>query len=411
MQGVLLLLLAFAALVAARLPNVFIKGRFWAEEGTTYFANALHRPWHDALFAEHSGYINLTASAATLLARHLMPLAEAPLLTSSLALLIQACPAILLATSGIAWLTRPPVLAIALLLVATPVQSAEVWVNAITSQFHLTLCTALILALPPRPGAVGVFRTGLLALAGLSGPTAAFLLPLLLLRAWKERTPARLREAAVLAIAACIQVVTVLLNPVPGRPIGIAPHTLLLVVLIKQILLPLTGSHVAREVAVDLALIFRAGGQPWLAYAAVLAIVSLLAALIARARVPEARWFAIAASLVAILSYSAALGGDAPLITVDSGLRYAFIPNVLMALAWLAIAVTGQGAPRWIAAALVIATLVVGIGEYWRIDPQFADGPAWRNEVARWRADASYWVQFWPAIALWKWPLGPAPGG
>ena len=62
------LLFAYVVLVATRLPQVLIKGRFWAEEGAVYFINARTLPWLDALFAVHTGYLNLAASFATLLA-------------------------------------------------------------------------------------------------------------------------------------------------------------------------------------------------------------------------------------------------------------------------------------------------------------------------------------------------------
>ena len=58
-------------LVVVRIPAIFRAGRFWAEEGTVYFDLAWRQPWVDALFAIHTGYINIVASTGALLALHL----------------------------------------------------------------------------------------------------------------------------------------------------------------------------------------------------------------------------------------------------------------------------------------------------------------------------------------------------
>ena len=60
---------AFILLIAVRLPEVLLKGRFWAEEGSVYFVDAWRKPFFDALVTAYpADYWNLTASAATLVA-------------------------------------------------------------------------------------------------------------------------------------------------------------------------------------------------------------------------------------------------------------------------------------------------------------------------------------------------------
>ena len=98
------LLATYAAVVLLRMPDILIKRRFWAEEGEVYFHNAWNERWYDALFAVHSGYLNLSASIATLLAAHLVPLEFAPLVSTTFALFIQLCPVFLLITGGVEWL-------------------------------------------------------------------------------------------------------------------------------------------------------------------------------------------------------------------------------------------------------------------------------------------------------------------
>src|SRR6185312_5337640 len=54
-------ILAFASLIAIRLPNVLLQGRFWAEEGNVHFESSWSQPWYKAIVLVHAGYLNLTA--------------------------------------------------------------------------------------------------------------------------------------------------------------------------------------------------------------------------------------------------------------------------------------------------------------------------------------------------------------
>ena len=211
------MLVAYAMAVLVRMPDILIKRRFWAEEGEVYFHNAWNERWYDALFAVHSGYLNLSASLATLLAAHLVPLEFAPLVSTGFALFVQLCPAFLLITGRVEWLQSRVILLLALLLLLACNNTGEVWLNSITSQFHLGLCTALILALPTVGGWLGAFRVGLLVLAPLSGPASIFLIPLFFLRAWLDRSRARLIQGGLLAACGGLQVLMVALHPDPGR--------------------------------------------------------------------------------------------------------------------------------------------------------------------------------------------------
>ncbi|MBV9538903.1 MAG: hypothetical protein JOY70_08245, partial [Acidisphaera sp.] len=286
-QHAMLLALA-AALIALRLPDAVLDGRFWAEEGAVYFRNALHDGWAAALFTVHTGYLNLAASTATLLAAH-VPLPCAPYVTETVALLLQLCPAALLLTADLPWLRRPVTGLIAVALIVLAPNAAEVWLNSITSQFHLALAAALVLALPVRRGVAGAAVLLLLAFAGLSGPAAAALAPLSALRAALDRSPGRAWQAAVLLLCAAVQAAVWLAYPEPARSLGIDPQTLLLAAAVKHLALPLLGLDAARATGVWLAshpLSLPAGA----ACAATLAAAAALAAGVVRAGRAELAW-------------------------------------------------------------------------------------------------------------------------
>lgn len=126
--------LGFALLICIRLPGILIHGRFWAEEGSPIFQYAWTMPWYNVLTLSYGGYLSIVPNLAGLLARHLVPLAYAPYVTITIALLIQLCPAILLATARDEWLSGRIRLITALLLLATPPATEEVWLATIPRQ-------------------------------------------------------------------------------------------------------------------------------------------------------------------------------------------------------------------------------------------------------------------------------------
>jgi hypothetical protein len=404
------LLVVYAIGVAARMPQILLKGRFWGEEGAVYFLNGRNLPWYDALFAVHTGYLNLAASIATLLAARLVPIEQAPWISTGLALLIQLCPPILLLTSGIPWLRNRWAMATALGLLLATTPSAEVWMNAITSQFHLGLCTALILAMPLRGGTIGWFRGVLLVLAPLSGPTSAFLTPLFFVRGYFDRSRQRFFQGMILGCAGAVQLLMILLHPEPAREIGIGPRLFALVVYVKQILLPFLGTNRAQHLTQHLMDDVTSGGTPWVPLLVSGAGMVAIVAAAWRSRNVEARWLLAGGTVMMTMSYFGALGQHIQLLLVTFGDRYIFIPTALFGLCLLGIALTARGWFRAMPTLLVCLLIWTGMHEYLSPGPAFADGSSWRAEIAHWRADPSSGVQFWPVYEVWRWPIAPLPG-
>lgn len=391
-------LVFFALLLVARLPRVLLEGRFWAEEGRVFFENAWNLPWLDALLVSHAGYLNLTANAAGLLARHLAPLWAAPYVSTGLALLVQCLPAIIIMTSRVDWLRHRAVLAAALLIIATPPHSEEVWLNSICSHYHLTLATALILALEPRRGLVGALHAMVLLLAALSAPMSWVLAPLFVLRAALERSRPRSLQALVVAAGVAAQLLW-FYAPIPGREVGIAPSLLGALVLAKQVIIPL----VPRPLDSMLIGLFspdfsNAGGPLW-----PLAVVALLFMALAWGALRQPRraplWFLLAGTIIATGAYAGSLGNKVDALVVFSGGRYAFAPQVLFGLTVLGLAMLLRGRGRLWARAVVIWLLAVGLWAYFPLfgAGQVQGGPPWRPEVQRWQQDHSYALKIWPS--------------
>lgn len=401
-----LAILVYAGLIAVRIPDILLKGRFWAEEAVVYFAAARQLPWYDALFLVHAGYLNVTAGLAALAATS-VPLDHAPWVSTVIALLVQVLPAVLLITSEIPWLRRRWQMAAALLLLVVVQSTAELWMNTITSQFHLGLCAALILAMPVRGGWVGVVRGGVLVLAALSGPVACALAPLFLLRAFLDRSQARLIQTAVLGAASVVQVAMVVLHATPGRTFEMTPRLLALVIYARHIVLPTLGPIRTDAVAVRILEEMEAGVTPW-GRLAVLALVTAALAWGAWAsRDSAVRWLLLAAGTTMALSYIGMLGSQKLLVFATYGGRYGMLPSSLLSLAVFALSQTLVGLRRLPFVAVSIWVAIVGIIAYPQVDRSFAHGAAWGDEVAKLRADPTHFLQIWPDDPNWKLRVEP----
>jgi hypothetical protein len=402
-----LLVFLFGLLVVARMPQLIIAGRFWAEEGLVYFAAAWHQPWTTALLADQPGYLNFTASAATTLARHLVPLELAPRITTFIALIMQLLPAVVLATSRIAWLQRWPALAAALLLLLIPAGDAEVWLNSITSQFHLALCVALILAVDTRGGAVGILHGAILVLAPLTAPVVGSLGPLFLLRTLLDRSWARLLQTVLLGLPMLVQVAAVLHAAPTGRG-GAGPLVLLAALGLQHVILPFIGQGRGMRIAAAAVDSFQQIGISIFAVTAGLLGTGALAAALWRWGDRTMRWLFVTGLVLALVSYSAAITlGDPFALVRSAGNRYTYAPTVLFSLSLLGLAVTGPVQRRGVPAALILWMILVGGGTYFAPSQFFARGPDWRQEVAAWRLDPSHKIVLWPQD--WRLDLGPEP--
>jgi hypothetical protein len=405
--GRLLALAAFLAAVAARLPKVALKGRFYAEEGPFFFGYAWHMPWRDALTHTLGGYLNIVASGATLADAALvragwLSLEHAPYFTEAVALAFQACPAVLVLTARADWLTGRWRRLAALALLATPPLAEQVWLHTLHSQFHLGVAAALLLALEAEAGpALTAFRLALLALGPLTGPAAILLAPLFVARAAWERTPARIAQAAAIALGSAVQLGLFYAGS-RARAFGIDAPTLLAVLGVRHVALPLFGPDVAMGLAAGGRAALRAGALPWLAMGlGAAAGLGALAFAATRWRRPEA-WLSVAALALAVVSYIGGIRSGPLMLDPEFAGRYAFAPLVLAALAALAACETAPRA-RWGVGWLVVVGLYAGL----RPLPDIANGPDWRAEVRAWRADPEHRLEVWPK----GWKLDLAPGG
>lgn len=403
---VALALLAAAAFLVLRAPRVLLDGRFWAEEGTVWFA-AARGDGLAALLRPHQGYLNLVANvAAGAAALPVVPLESAPRVTVLVALLVQLLPAYLLLTRRASWLPSIPlrVAALGLYLVARP--SDEIWLNTANSHFVLGVAAAILLATDrgtERDGSV----PAILAFSGLSGVAAALLAPLAWGVAARERTRERLVAALVLTACALLQGALLLSAMASGGRTARADADLFLPALLtRSAIAPFVSDRTASLAGLAVYGTLRRGGSPALPSLAALLAVGALGFACARARARGAALLASASVLLVAAGFFGALGVDRAshlkFVLPGSSERYSYAPNVLLLLALLALAVA-PGPPRSLLRATALALVAVA-GVHGlrtladgarRVRPYF-DGPSWPAEVTAWRADPSRPVRIWP---------------
>ncbi len=387
------LLLGIALLIAVRIPSIWTQGRFWAEEGSIFFVNAWHVPWYKVLLFTYGGYLNFAANLAAVLANHLVSLEWAPYVSIIFAFLIQIFPAALLCLSKQKWLQDIKMLLAALLIVITLPFSHEVWLTSISTQCHLNLCAGLILALEPGVGSIALFQYILLFFAPLSGPGASFLVPLFIARAVIDRSKSRAIQAAILGLAAALQLLF-FYHPA-DRQLGISPPLLLNVFFVKHLLEPFLGQQ--SESLVDpLRDSFVAGHASIVAMLVALIVFGIFAVAIWRTGKAEPIWFFLSGMLMAILSYCGALGNRVDLLFAYAANRYVFAPQILLELSLLSLSCVSRGRIRLISTALIIWLVVIGLREYFYTPGMFSVGPSWRSEVRQWRKNPEYKLEIWP---------------
>lgn len=399
-----LLLIGFVLLVIMRMPHIlFGGGRFWAEEGGVYFHSALVDPWYKAWFivAFDAGYVNFAAGFGTWLGLQLGGVMYAPLVTVLFALLVQCLPVYIAITHDFPWRRSVVATATVVALIAIPPVTGEVWLNTITSQFHLALTAALIYAAAERR--IGLYRIdcAILGFAVISGPATSFLMPLFVLDALMRRDRKSVVQAGILFVGFAVQVTIFLLVPLALRGGHLPVAQLLSVISLHTIFLQFAGLHAARGFARYLGARHVAHEALWAGAAIFLLFYGLVAGSIVRVRDLTLARLLVAGVVIGLVSFHEAWASsfDGLLHVVDDQ-RYAFAPMVIDALLVVGIAAAARERWRWGFAMLGLVLLIIGALNFRSGLAMFRTGPKWHPQVAAWRKNPQVVVHVWPG-----WPM------
>ena len=417
-------LAAYTVLLVLRAPQIW-RGRFWAEEGSIFFAAAYSGGLLESLFRPHLGYYAAVTSFATTLAARAVSLEHAPLVTTSIAAFLQLLPAVLLVTGRIEALPGPLARAIALALLLVALPSEEIWLTTTSSAHFLAVSAGILLISKPWASRTRFIHLALLVLAGLSGIGANLLAPFFWWRAHRERSRERLEQAIALSVCAAIQAAIVLVAPSLGlaavglegaRTPRLELQVLAHAILAKDILLPFVGRAWTEQIMAPLATSLAAQQSMLPTSAIAILWAGALAFAVSRCRQWQPRLLVCLSLFVVFVSFTASVEASKPdwQLTHTSALgagRYYYLPNFFLGLALLMAAWTGSGLHerlRQTALVLVAWMLVVGANEFFRSDARylFFTGPVWKYEVAAWRRGETRDLKIWPAP--WKISLNAA---
>lgn len=397
----------FAVLALLRSPYVMLEGRFWAEEGSIHFAQAVNEGGVAGLtfVDQRAGYLNLVPNLGTWLAS-LVPLSAAPLVTAWLSFGVL----LFLLWITVAWPsdllpTKPARLIGAALLLFGPLAHPEVWLNTINAQTYLAIVAIVLLFVrldELSPARFGV-SCGALLVAALSGLYTVVLAPLFVLRAYTARTRRAVIHALVVCGATAFQGMVVLVS----RTSGSLEESKLTIPDLRELVATLGGLHISpvflgRAKTEELAANVIDGSGAWvltvlLTAAAAVVIIGLAASHTSRqVLVLLGGAFILTEILVQLGAWGIA---DA---------RYAVVPLAIVSLLLAhAVGISSRSVGHSFALGIVTIALLVGAAEYWtekRSALACIDCPDWQEEVDQWEADPSDDLQIWPYP---PWPFSP----
>ena len=195
-------------LVLSRRPQDLLHAQFYAEDGKRWFAQAYNVGWIHSLMLPDSGYMQLLPRLPVGIAL-LLPLRWAPLILNLAGATVQVFPALLLLSPLCErWGCFRVRATMASFYLAEP-NALEIHVNITNAQWHFALIELLLLFAPTPRTWVGKLAIFLVFLVGaFSGPFGVALLPVMALYWYVRHDSWTLVLAGVVAIGTLVQVHT-----------------------------------------------------------------------------------------------------------------------------------------------------------------------------------------------------------
>lgn len=394
-----LILATCALLILSRAPTIIMHGRFWAEEGKVFVANAATMPAWQALWNSYGGYTNLIANGAALAAWHFMPLVYAPYLTISIGLMFQLLPLFLILTSHDEWLRPLFVRLLAVLLVVFTPSSTEIWLQTLHCQFELALSCALILSFDTVEGPLGFFRLLILWLAPLAGPGSIVFFPLFCIRFLLEHSRQRLFQCAAIGTGAALQLGLFYVSlGSRGSDHWIGPA--LAAVFCReplQLFLGIYGRSQALIASVHNQIQLYPARLHLAEIGTIIFFLPFAVLGILYKRYRAGLWLLLGNAAFTGAALFGSIGGALSQVDAFFGERYIYVGQALCSLMLLSFAAQSRKWPPRVAGYLAIAwILYVASTSFW--NPIYdAHWPDWRVQVQLWQADHTHKLLIWPS--------------
>ena len=195
-----------------RSPYIFLNGRFMAEEGSIYFANAYKYDFFYSLFFIdfNSGYLNLWANFSGIIS-NFFSLLLAPLISNYLALIPKVIILYLaLYKDSIFLKTFFHKVLFCLLIFLSPLNIPEIWLNSINSQIFFCIITFTLCFINYSKQSKNFYFLILIFISGLTGIYSCILLPVFYFKFYLYKTKQDLLNFIVLFFCTVTQILIVL---------------------------------------------------------------------------------------------------------------------------------------------------------------------------------------------------------
>lgn len=418
-----ILLLTAAGFILLRVPATICQPRFWAEEGSIYFAGAWNNGFIEGLTGTYGlGYYAAWANLAATASAYLLPLEWAPAGTMFASLMAQLIPIGIICFSGSEFWRKPSAKILAVAFILFTRLSGEIWLNTITSQFHLSLAAFLLLMEPAAdatPQRRWIYRI-ILLLCGTTGVTSIFLGPIFYYLAFRDKDRERWVQCGILTACAIMQMAIVLSGPMIGnRFSGLSAFTYAAILCTKNLALPFIGISGAQKTAEYLTHIKETqslGVQNLIGIALLLVIILFWSFWIAQ--LPRRSRVVFAGGLVLLsgMSFLSMLSPKWDAVSAEAAARYSYATNVIECLCILSCFTFWKeqktARKTVVLAALFSASAALGgLLDYRATAFISTDCPPWRSEVEIWRRDPNHPLNIWPnwVVHLRQHPPKPEP--
>lgn len=398
----ILILIAFFILV--RMPEIILKGRFWAEEGHNFFHYVWLQPPLKFLLNNYGGYWNLAEILSIFSAFYLVPLQYAPYVTITLGLIFQLLPFYLILTAK-NWLSNWYIRILAVLMILFAPATEEMWLQSLHIAVQLLLCCGIILISPCRSGKEEVFQRFIIVFASLSNAGCIAFFPLFCLRAWIDKDRKRAQQALWMGFGIIIQFifffdffVRIYQNIMRGEYIAST-------IILKNFLLPVIGVDLYNDHIKKLFEICNDNGHLWLSYIFLIICGGIVFGLSLIKKICwPAIWSFLAFFSLAPIAYRGQLYGM-PFIYTTGGGHYTFVPQALLYLGMLVLlqhfSQNFKNKFYYIGYVFCLWIVFIGVKDYFNPPSYAAHGPSWAKEVKKWRKNPSYHLHSWPAMGLY----------
>ncbi len=379
-----------------RSPYILSEGRFLAEEGSIWYRNIfLNGPFDSLIFISNfSGYFNLWMNIASFFS-WFVPMEYAPLVTVyfSFFLLLYIFIYILNSESCL-FPTNISKYVGCMLVLFSPVMTAEVWLNSLNAMSYLGILSFLIIFENNQRSRFKKINPFVLGISGLSGVYACALAPLYFVKYYKTKNKIDLINFFIISICAIFQFTITVFSKLSNE--------------IAQERFFITSEKLVNFVYNSILKAFF--GREFLQKGLLLANLELLIAIsfvsllilfcfILKTLIVKKDYILTIISLSFLVESFVVIFGSA--YKDFAGGRYAVVPGVIISFALLRLFyLYKESSIKYFFGFLVSFSLLAGLAEFKYYAPYpnmlaCIKCPNWKEEVLKWKTNNSYELKIW----------------